>query len=137
MNRLQYSEFFFDFYCSGFFLAIHHHCKIKQIPIGPTMKVSLVFGLFFITLLQKVALAFDIPDHYYSRVVKNARDRLLLSRCMDRQTGMYYSEGYTPVQDNGKCEMVFCDLERYKLNVKGYVIIKKFSTSKSHSRPNS
>lgn len=85
------------------------------------MKVWIIFGLFLITLLQKVVLAFDFPNHYYSRVVKNARDPLLLNRCMDRQTRMYYSEGYTPVQDNEKCEMIFCDLERYKLSVKGSV----------------
>lgn len=89
------------------------------------MKVLLVVGLFFITLVQKVALAFDLPNHYYSRVVKNARDPLLLSRCLDRQTRMYYSEGFTAVQDNGKCEMVYCNLEKYKLNVKGWVIEKK------------
>lgn len=83
------------------------------------MRLSVVIGLCLLSLIQKVALALDLPNHYYDRVVKNARDPLLLSRCMDRQTRMYYRDGFTPVQDNGKCEMVYCDLNKYKLNVKG------------------
>uniref|UniRef100_A0A336MIC8 CSON000268 protein n=1 Tax=Culicoides sonorensis TaxID=179676 RepID=A0A336MIC8_CULSO len=83
------------------------------------MKLRLVFVLVLVGLIQRYVKAVDLPNHYYSRVVKNARDPLLSNRCLDRHTKIMYRDGFTSMNEDGKCEMIYCDLERYKLSVKG------------------